>query len=414
MLLTENYNDISVFEYPEILDDKYSEISEESVDIQSNFNDYELNAMYKETNGENCNNCLYKIENETSIYDHNIITNKNKRGYYMDGIEKYFEKNLNYFSIIEIKKIGKKNIPVISDVSIGDILYELSKTSMKEAIVLEHHQLDIKKINIALEFTARIMNLIDEDEDIIKRFLYNDIDMLDNQKIRYRLQILNNNICKANDIEELFYFDPLEEDFFERYSKWNKFKYNDKVDNVVFKIDRIKKYLEWAGLTSKKLAAARWGLDEKSFEDILEIIDKNSGNVGKLLDVNFVESIPKYLFIDCDLNNLDKIAESISIVASIRNKKITPLYCETSKYINEKNSKLASEFDDLTGEPVCDEYRVLLRNRQKLSLDYITCSLKTYVIYKEEFKDFEISIINKDMEKIVEKVYMKNENANNE
>lgn len=187
------------------------------------------------------------------------------------------------------------------------------------------------------------------------------------------------------------------EDVMGRYRAWWR-RLRGVVGEREDRINRfwLETFFQRTKLLPRKWAAARLGMTEPSFEEVLDRLDLEGVVVRTEVEplsvlVNepqirvfhdLFEATRMRLFSSHD-DRCRQIHQAIRIAYDIE---VTALHDVTSQALGEEPPKIAYEFDAITGDPVSIAYEVWLDVGKPMSLRPDCCSLKLYAAERDELR----------------------------
>ncbi len=155
-------------------------------------------------------------------------------------------------------------------------------------------------------------------------------------------------------------------------------------------------FLQQSGLLPLRIAAARLGMLEDSFVDVLGRLEETgalqpngTGHSSQLVTESLLRSFhtrfPK-LRSSVFSSHDEFCAALLPVIEAEIGVKPVPLYCATALAIDKTLPEFAHDFDCLTQEPVGLRYQVWLDLGKPMFLRPDICSVKTYVDHEQELK----------------------------
>jgi hypothetical protein len=219
-----------------------------------------------------------------------------------------------------------------------------------------------------------------------------------NEAQRRRLSELRERFSSHELIDALYGFGAVPaEDVMGRYRAWWR-RLRGVVGEREDRIDRfwLETFFQRTKLLPRKWAAARLGMTERSFEEVLDRLDLE-GVVARteVEPLSFLvnesqirvfhelfEATRMRLFSSHD-DRCRRIHEAIRIAYGVE---VEVLHDVTSQALGEDPPQIAYEFDAITGDPVTMAYEVWLDLGKPMSLRPDCCSLKLYVAERDELR----------------------------
>lgn len=220
------------------------------------------------------------------------------------------------------------------------------------------------------------------------------------EKQRTRLAELRNRFASYTLIDALYGLGAVPaEDVMARYRAWWR-RLRGVVGEREDRIDRfwLETFFQRSKLLPRKWAAARLGMTERSFEEIVDRLDLEGVlNRTEIEPLSILVNEPQIrvfhelfeptrmrLFTSHDAR-CRGIHEAVNAAYGIE---VEALYDVTSQALGEDPPKIAYEFDAVTGDPVSTAYEVWLDVGKPMSLRPDCCSLKLYVAARDELRAF--------------------------
>ncbi|WP_437671984.1 hypothetical protein [Sorangium sp. So ce131] len=224
-----------------------------------------------------------------------------------------------------------------------------------------------------------------------------------NQAQHQRLAELQNRFCSYELIDALYGLGAVPaDDVMGRYRAWWR-RLRGVIGEHEGRIDRfwLETFFQRNKLLPRKWAAARLGMTERSFEDVLGRLDLEGVVTRTEVEplsvlVNepqirifheLFEATQMRIFTSHD-DRCRRVHEAIRAAYDIE---VEVLHDVTSQALGEAPLKIAYEFDAITGDPVSMAYEVWLDLKKPMSLRPDCCSLKLYVASRDELQPLAFS-----------------------
>lgn len=219
-----------------------------------------------------------------------------------------------------------------------------------------------------------------------------------NETQRRRFAELQERFSSYQLIDELYGLGAIPaEDVMGRYRAWWR-RLRGVVGEREDRIDRfwLETFFQRNKLLPRKWAAARLGMSERSFEEVLDRLDLD-GVVSRteVEPLSFLINEPRIslfhelfeatrmrLFSSHD----DRCRQIHRAIRDVYGIELEVLHDVTSQALGEDPPKIAYEFDAITGDPVSMAYEVWLDLGKPMNLRPDCCSLKLYVAEREELR----------------------------
>lgn len=223
------------------------------------------------------------------------------------------------------------------------------------------------------------------------------MDRLSDDTITERLEELEQEFASAELFSDLYGLEFDEDDLQARVEAWAGRHYDDEVE--VFRGEqvhrwRLETFLQNEKLLPVKWAGARLGMTEKSFRNLAEqFIDEH------LLDWEADREVIREADVNGLRDNFSDLKNSLfgshggyceklhKVIEREFGLEVEPLYCETSKFLDEEPLLHARGFDSLTYEPVSTKYENWLQTGKPMHLRPDSCSTLTLVVHEELLED---------------------------
>lgn len=218
--------------------------------------------------------------------------------------------------------------------------------------------------------------------------------MLDDDAIEARLALLREPLWSPRLIEDVYGLRLPDEQLLGRVRSWAARLRKPRPVEREGRIDRVllENYFQWSRTLPNKWAAARLGMSQRSFEEVLARMEecgvflRNTFDFSaQTVEESLIRDVRSYfpelqsrLFSDHDAwaRAVHQAVESALGVA------VEPIFCVTSCALGEDPPDYAHEFDIITGDPVGLRYTVWLDLGKPINLRPDVCATLTYAQHK--------------------------------
>lgn len=229
--------------------------------------------------------------------------------------------------------------------------------------------------------------------------------MVDTNAINGRIHLLSNQYWVKKDIENYLGIEKISEKFMEKYSKWYKLKYMDKIEDIeTLNVWRIEDYLNKINVISLKGEAIKNGMSKDSFKMFMDKICTEFLDLEELyfcdefIYKEKVEEIIRELMKNqLTYKDHNERCQKFHDILETKGINVQGVYCETSKLLSENPIIFANTFDDFTGEPVSIKYTLVFDLKKPITLSNYVCSYKTYSQYEDILKGSVIEDIDEKL-----------------
>ncbi len=218
------------------------------------------------------------------------------------------------------------------------------------------------------------------------------------ERFEFMLEWLQQEWVPFEVIHGLFGIERQDERLWGSFGAWAA---HDRRSREVLRPDRVSRhafetYLQRSGLLPRKVAGARLGMSEASFEDVLErLIEQGAHNESNVSPQLVPETVVRRMgdhfpglrhtiFPDHDSFCQQLHAEIQKDLGFT----VTPMHCVTSRAVDPNTPDFAYSFDCLNGEPIGLRFQVWLDFRKPMYLRPDACSLKLYAKQEDLLRPF--------------------------